>query len=166
MQSRRSLIQTLAATTAGALVGTAPAPVQAQEYGEGEQFAPPWWLLAPLGENDRLEDGWVLKDLSPIRDGATVLTLSRRKESLRVHICLHDGSPKGLAFSELFDLIVMDHGRGVRRVPNDLSPTLLLLSDMIRENEWNDVPNHRLDGINRMMTHSERVRAFGPSHLQ
>ena len=163
MQSRRALIQTIGATTATALVGTPG--VQARPTNT-DNFAPPWWLFDPLEPSERLKDGWVLNDLSPIREGASVLTLKRGAQSLRIHICLHDDAPKGLAYSELFDLIVMDHGRGVRAVPEDLSPTLILLSDIIRENEWNDVPNHRLDGINRMMTHAERVRAFGASHLQ
>jgi len=86
--------------------------------------------------------------------------------SLRVHICLHDGKPKGIAYSELFDLIVMDHGRGVRPVPEELASALLLLADTMRENEWADVPKHQFDGIHRMMTHAERVRSFGASHLQ
>ena len=163
MQSRRVLIQTIGATTASAMVGTPR--VHARPTG-ADHYAPPWWLLAPLQTSERLKDGWVLDDLSPITEGASVLTLKRRGQSLRIHICLHDDAPRGLAYSELFDLIVMDHGRGVRTVPEDLSPTLHLLSDIIRENEWNDVPNHRLDGINRMMTHADRVRAFGASHLQ
>jgi len=164
MQSRRKIMQTLAATTAGAVVGTPVAA--AKPLGETDHYAAPWWLLAPLQEGEHLEDRWILHSLSPIKEGASVLTLQRGSTSLRIHICLHDGAPKGLAYSELFDLIVMDHGRGVRAVPEDLSPTLLFLSDIIRENEWNDVPNHRLDGINRMMTHADRVRAFGSSHLQ
>jgi hypothetical protein len=157
------LIQSIGATTASAMVGT---PVVHAGEGRPDQYSAPWWLLHPLQPSSRLENRWVLESLSSIKDGAAVLTLKRNKEALRVHICLHDDSPRGLAYSELFDLIVMDHGRGIRTVPKDLSPTLLLLSDIIRENEWNDVPNHRLDGINRMMTHAERVRAFGASHLQ
>jgi hypothetical protein len=163
MQSRRDLIQTIGATTASALVGT---PVVHAGPKDGDQFAAPWWLLAPLQPLERLENRWVLDSLSTIKDGASVLKLSRGSETVRIHICLHDDAPRGPAYSELFDLIVMDHGRGVRPVPEDLSPTLLLLSDIIRENEWNDVPDRQLDGINRMMTHAERVRAFGPSHLQ
>ena len=126
----------------------------------------PWWLLQPLQVGSELEGQWNIEDLGPIEDGAAVLTIRRRNEALNVHICLHDGKPKGIAYSELFDLIVMDHGCGVRTVPENLSSALFILAEIIRQNEWADVPNTQLDGIHRMMTHSERVQSFGASHLQ
>jgi len=163
MLSRRFLIQGLGTATASAVVG---APVAHSGTITADLHGAPWWLLHPLRPSSLLENQWTVDSLSSIKDGASILTLKRGQEILRIHLCLHDEAPRGMAYSELFDLIVMDHGRGVRTVPEDLSPTLLLLSDIIRENEWNEVPDHRLDGINRMMTHAERVRAFGASHLQ
>ena len=163
MQTRRTLLQSIGLSTAGAMLFTPPA--QAEKGGESSMPAP-WWLLQPLQVGSELEGQWNIEDLGPIEDGAAVLTIRRRNEALNVHICLHDGKPKGIAYSELFDLIVMDHGCGVRTVPENLSSALFILAEIIRQNEWADVPNTQLDGIHRMMTHSERVQSFGASHLQ
>ena len=163
MQTRRTLLQSIGLGTAGAVLFTNP--VQAAKGGESSLPAP-WWLLQPLEPGSSLADHWKIDTLGAIEDGASVLSLRGKNESLNVHICLHDGKPKGIAYSELFDLIVMDHGCGVREVPKNLSSALFILADIIRQNEWTDVPNNQLDGIHRMMTHSERVQSFGASHLQ
>jgi len=167
MQSRRKILQSIGLGTAGAVLftnGAGAASTESKHH--GASMPAPWWLIAPLGPESTLRGGWQVDALGPIEDGASVLSLRRRSESLNIHLCLHDGKPKGIAYSELFDLIVMDHGCGVRAVPENLASALLLLSEIIRQNEWSDVPNNQLDGIHRMMTHAERVSSFGASHLQ
>jgi hypothetical protein len=126
----------------------------------------PWWLLAPLGEGSVLQDGWFISTLGAVSDGAAVLTLGHEtEEPLRVHICLYADMPRGYAHSDLFDLIVMDHGRGSRPVPRDLSPSLTVLETIIRNNEHREVTSEDVKGISHMMTHIERVHTFGSSCL-
>ena len=163
MQTRRTLLQAIGFGTAGAMLRSPP--TQASHRVESDTPAP-WWLIQPLEAGSPLGKDWNITKLGPVADGASVLTIHQKSESLNVHICLHDGKPKGIAYSELFDLIVMDRGRGVRIPPENLSTALFILADIIRQNEWADVPNTHLDGIHRMMTHPERVRSFGASHLQ
>ena len=160
MPSRRELVSALGFGAAT----LAMRPAWAIE-GAPEPTSPaPWWLIAPLQRGSTLKDGWVIEDLDPIRSGAAVLSLSGNSR-LRIHICLHDGRPKGFAHTDMFDLIVMDHGEGVRAVPENLAPTLLLLADRIRDNEAMEVDDNQLSGISRLMTHSERVRAFGARQI-
>jgi len=77
---------------------------------------------------------------------------------------LHEGSPKGFAHTELFDLIVIDHGRGIRPVPEDLVPVLQKLEKAIQDNEL--ASHSSFDHIADMMTHKERVAAFGAGQIQ
>lgn len=160
MPNRRELVSALGFGAAT----LAMRPAWALEASPENASPAPWWLLAPLGRGSILKHGWVINDLGPIQSGASVLSLSGNR-SLRIHICLHDGNPKGFAHSDMFDLIVMDHGKGVRSVPEDLAPTLLLLADRIRDNESMEVDDNQLGGISRLMTHSERVRAFGARQI-
>ena len=163
MQTRRTLLQSIGLGTAGAVFFSTSG--QAKQVSSSSLPAP-WWLLHPLAVGAQLGDHWSIESLGPIEDGASILTIRQQSKRLNVHLCLHDGTPKGLAYSELFDLIVMDRGGGVRTVPEKLSEALFILSDIIRQNEWSDVPSNQLDGIHRMMTHSERVQSFGAGHLQ
>ena len=126
---------------------------------------PPWWLLDPISAGSSLADGWTAARLAPIVDGGAALTIQHpTQESLRIHICLHGGHPKGFAYSELFDLIVMDQGHGVREMPQDLAAVLTLLGQTICDNEVRQ--EFAMDDIAAMMTHTERVRAYGSGHLK
>ena len=166
MPSRREMLRTIGFTTASVLLPSATASAAAAAFRGHAALPPPWWLLAPLKPGSGLKNGWKVHDLEEIKAGASVLTIERNAQLLRIHICLHDGQPKGIAHSELFDLIVMDHGEGVRTVQPELASTLFALGDIMRENEWVDVPYPQRNGIKRMMTHSERVQAFGARNLR
>ena len=144
----------------------AVSPVSAVGSTETPHVPPPWWLLHPLSKGSKLRHGWTVHTLGPIRDGATVLTLSRASNPLRIHICLHEGAPKGFAHTALFDLIVIDHGQGVRTVPDTLASNLMLLSEVISDNELKDLRPAELSGISRFMTHPDRVSTFGADHIQ
>ena len=161
MPTRREIFSAIGLGTAGIAV----TPARAFQ-GESTNPSPaPWWLLAPLQPDSPLLDGWTVDNLDQIVDGATVLTLRRGAERLRIHVCLHEGTPRGYAHSELFDLIVMDQGRGVREVPRDLAPTLNRLAAAIRDNETKEISLRRFTSLTRLMTHTERVDAFGADHL-
>ena len=108
---------------------------------------------------------WSIASLGPIVDGAAVIILSHpHQEDVRIHLCLHEGKPKGYAHTDLFDLIVIDHGHGIRTVPDDLAPALLKLGRAIQDNELAN--DSSFDQIADMMTHKERVAAFGAGQIQ
>ena len=159
--TRRALLAALPALPASSVIGglTAFAHI-------GSPKSPaPWWLVEPLTRGSSLEQGWTVVDLGPVVDGGAVLTLKGPDQPVtRVHLCLHDGNPRGYAYTELFDLIVMDQGRGVREMPPDLAAVLTQLSETICDNELRR--GSAIGDIATMMTHAERVQAYGAGHLK
>ncbi len=163
--SRRGILQGLAIGTAAAATGVATtahaAPVQAFALAHGTE---PWWLLAPLGVGSRVANGWVIRSLSQVRKGASVLTLEHAELGpMEVHLCAHDGKPRGVAHSALIDLIAMDGGRGDRATEESLGRALLDISKRIRRNEVSE--DGDLGPLSRMLPHNERVDAYGPENL-
>src|SRR5437868_6206805 len=58
---------------------------------------PPWELLSPLVAGSAVAHGWRLAVLSPVEDGACVVTLrNARGRAHRIHVCRNDGNPQGL----------------------------------------------------------------------
>ena len=161
MPTRRELFSAFGLGAAGIAV----TPARAFQAGTHVSAPAPWWLIDPLKSGSSLLSGWTVRGLDGIVEGATVLTIGRGSDELRIHICLHDGAPKGYAHSELFDLIVMDQGRGVRTVPKDLAPSLDRLSAIIRDNETKEISPRRFTSLTRLMTHTDRVDAFGADRL-
>lgn len=171
MQSRRNLLKFLALGTAVAAVGTST-KAQATKPGmtptAPEPSLPasgpaPWWLIDPLREGSTVGKGWTVVSLSRVEYGAAVLTLTKGTDTARIHLCLHEGTPKGLSHTAMFDLILMDGGNGDRRTPESLARVIRDLSARIRANEvraegdWNQMA--------KLMTHGERQVAFGPENL-
>lgn len=175
MDTRRKLLKKIGLGTAAAglvmsarsatgeagLTAAADGAVQptAAEAGTG-----PWWLLAPLKRGDHLGQGWFVAHLGGVERGASVLTLqSREGELARVHLCQRTGSARGLAHTELLDLVLMDGGQGDRQTPENLGRVLLGLAEVIRGNEL------RMDGdidqLAKLQPHAERVDAYGPESL-
>ena len=168
MQSRRRLLRVLGGGLGSAVFGSAAAlsGTPNSSRPNGSNHSAPWWLLAPLKTGSTLHDGWTVEKLGAISNGAAVLTLNHSSQDpVRIHICLYTTEAKGFAHSELFDLIVMDQGAGSRMVPTELSPSLKMLEFTIRGNENNDLTTSDMKGISRMMTHNERVVAFGSRSL-
>ena len=158
--TRRTLLSALTALPAT----TTLAGLSAFAHATPSAAPPPWWLISPLGEGTTLVHGWSIDGLDPIVDGGAVLTVGHPQQGhLRIHVCLHNGNAKGFAYTELFDLIVMDQGHGVREVPGDLASVLTRIADQIRENELSQ--SAEIGDIAGMMTHAERVNAFGAGHL-
>lgn len=74
---------------------------------------PPWELLTPLAPGAALAGGWRVAALDGVLDGSSALTLQNKNgRSQRLHICRNDGSPRGLVYTDRFDLVVMNGGRG------------------------------------------------------
>ncbi len=171
MNSRRTILKNIgmgtavAALAAGATAvvtrSTGGAPSAASRMPEG---AGPWWLVAPLARGSHLGAGWFLAHLSPVERGASVLTLQHREGTVaRVHLCHHQGDPKGLAHSDLIDLVLMDGGRGDRATDESLGRVLMGLAAHIRDNELS--ADGDLGALARMQPHSDRVLDYGPENL-
>jgi O-glycosyl hydrolase len=175
MDSRRSVLKKLLAGTAAAAAvpGTASAAFQAVQGGVRVAEAAgmslptgpsPWWLFSPVSVGTPLKFGWYVAGLSPGDRGAAVLTLahtSGRKAS--VHLCAHNGTPRGLASTRFVDLVLMDGGSGSFRTDEKLGRVVLGLAERIRHNEAS--PDGDLSPVARMMTHDQRVDAFGAESL-
>lgn len=181
MDTRRKLLKKIGLGTAAAGLAVsghkalrAGEPQQAQAAADpspppqvestAEAGSGPWWLLAPLKRGSHLGHGWHLAHLGAVQRGASVLTLqSREGQVARVHLCQHQGAPKGLAHTELLDMVLMDGGKGDLETPESLGRVLLGLAGVMRDNELKHQGD--LAELGRMLSHDERVEAFGPESL-
>ena len=173
MQSRRDIIKNLgagvatAAAAGGGAVAVAQRPMNATlaSLAAAERSgASPWWLLAPLQVGSAVGAGWRIAGLSAVTRGAAILELHHRDErSARVHVCVHDGKPRGLAHTNLFDLVLMDGGQGDERTPEGLGRALLGLAKRMRKNELGDAGD--VGQLESLLTHTERVARYGPETL-
>lgn len=180
MTTRRDVLKKLAVGTASAAtvagagraaadalapelveLGDAAAALLSQGFPQGPA---PWWLLHPIGVGTVLGYGWYVVDLSGVAAGAAVLTVGHSTgRKVRVHLCAHDGRPKGVAHTRLVDLVLMDGSTGSQRTDERLGRVILGLAERIRRNEAN--PQGDLVPVARMMTHEARVGTFGPDTL-
>lgn len=169
MDSRRDVLKKLAVGTAAATVAGAVA-VPALREALAERHVQPgepggaWWLLAPIVPGSALGLGWRMQGMSAVDRGASIMVLAHESgEIARVHVCGHEGSPKGLAHTALVDLILMDGGDGGKPTDESVGRVLLAIAEQIRQNEV--APNGDLWPLARMMTHGERVDVYGPENL-
>lgn len=174
MDSRRSVLKKILVGTAGVAVpGASASALEAVgnlAAGEaGTRFAlptgpAPWWLIAPVGPGTPLGLGWYVGDLSAVERGAAVLTLRNTSgDQARVHLCAHNGRPRGVAYSQMVDLVLMDGGTGSERTNERLGRVVLGLAERIRQNEIS--PAGDLSSVARMMTHDDRLGVYGPEAL-
>ena len=81
----------------------------------------------------------------------------------KIHICIYEGKPKGMAHTELFDLVLMDGGQGNKPTEETVGRVLLSLAEKMSENELDDDAD--LARVERMLTHGERVEVYGSESL-
>jgi len=168
METRRTVLKTLMAASAAVSV-----PVTAVIVGEGDaarphgragSAPPPWWLLDPLKPGFKLGLGWFLGELTPVVDGAAILTLVHDDGRLaHVHLCAREGSGVGVASTALFDLVLMDGHAGSDATDEDLGRVVLGLSEVIAKNEVD--PAGDLRAVVWMQQHDERVAEYGAEAL-
>jgi len=117
----------------------------------------PWELLAPFGAGSVVAYDWKLVDLTPVRDGSTVVTLQNpRGRSHRVHICRNDGSPQGLVYTRRLDLVVMNQGYGDLETEEHFGQAVAKLANAMAANE-----TKVSDGVfAALQPHTERVERF------
>lgn len=163
MNSRRNLLKT-AGLTAAALAITSTGQKSVAAFAQGRDGGAPWWLLSPLKQGASLGRGWSIEGLSPIESGAAILTLAHRDgRQTRVHLCAWKDAPRGVAHTDLLDLIVMDGGQGDRPTEEGLGRALSSLASRIRRNELRlDADIRALAG---MQSHEERVEQYGAESL-
>jgi hypothetical protein len=171
MDSRRNVLKKLLAGTAAvaAVPGTASAAIgAAAEPLRGAGMLPsgpaPWALLAPFGMGSPLKFGWYVAGLSSVERGAAVLTLAHSSgRRANVHLCAHNGAPRGVASTSMIDMVLMDGGSGSFRTDEKLGRVVLGLAEAVRRNEAD--PRGDLWPVAKMMTHEARVDAYGAQAL-
>lgn len=158
--NRRDLLKGLAV---GAAATTLPLKAQAAPSTDLDAGLGPGWLLAPYATGAHVAFGWSLGLLEANVSGAWILNLHHASgDGARVHICYHDGQPKGVGHTELLDLVLMDGGAGDRDTDEALGRVVRHLANVMRKNELRD---GAIDELARLKTHGERVEEYGPETL-
>jgi hypothetical protein len=97
---------------------------------------PPWELLTPLAPGAVLAGSWHVAALDGVLDGSSALTLQNKNgRSQRLHICRNDGSPRGLVYTDRFDLVVMNGGRGDLPTEEGFGQAVAEVAHVIAANE-------------------------------
>ncbi len=174
MQTRRELLKTLGTTVAGASVvsgaGLVASPAarasMLRTFASGGQGDAPWCLMHPVECGMRVGKGWSISDLSPVKDGAAVLTLTHAAHGrARVHICSRKGQNAGITHSHLLDFVLMDGGNGDKRTQENLGRIIIGIAQRVAKNELGVVDADTIDAMSRMLTHEERMALYGPENL-
>lgn len=120
----------------------------------------PWWLVDPIRPGVSIGKGWTVRDLSAVQQGAAVLSLSHRDgRTAAVHICALGARGRGVAQTQLFDLVVMDGRDGDAPTDEALGRAVVNLSRRIHRNELR--VEEELRQAAGMMTHGDRVARYG-----
>ena len=164
LPTRRGVLYGIASGAAVAASGTAAAVSPGIPLFNAGVADPPWWILSPLQRGSRLKNGWAVKDLSGVRKGAAVLTVEHsRFGTSEVHLCTHEGKPKGVVHTALVDLVVMDGGDGDKATNESLGRMLMDLAQRMHRNELDEFAD--LKPLSYMLKHDQRVDAYGPENL-
>jgi hypothetical protein len=134
-----------------------PTPARQAAASEAVALPAPWELVSPLGAGAVVAPAWRLADLSPVQDGACVVTLeNERGRAHRVHLCRNDGTPQGIAHTRRLDLVMMNAGHGDLPTEESLAQAVAGLAHVVAANEGT-MPGHVLAAL---LPHAERVRRF------
>ncbi len=96
----------------------------------------PWEIVRPLRNGASLVGGWHLKDLSGVVGGACVLTLANdHGREQRVHLCRNDGAPRGIVYTDRFDMVAMNGGSGDLPTEESFGQSVGALAHVIAANE-------------------------------
>lgn len=139
--------ETAAGEQAAAPVAAAPPPEP-----------PPWELLRPLERGAVVARGWRVVDLTPVVNGAFVVSLQNaRGRTHRVHLCRNDGRPQGLVFTGCLDLVVMNGGQGETPTDEGLAQAVAELAHVLAANE---VDGRNAAVLTALLSQRERERQF------
>lgn len=134
------------------------APAAHDAAGDAEAIAPPpWELLSPLAAGSEVAHGWRLADLSPVQDGACVVTLRNAGgQSHRIHVCRNAGDPQGIVYTRRVDLVVMNEGHGALPTEESFAQAVAELAHVVAANE-RKLPE---SVVADLLPHAERLRRF------
>jgi hypothetical protein len=124
--------------------------------GVGDELDP-WALFHPIAPGDEIGLGWCLAEVSDVTQGGIVLTLRRDEQEARVHLCRKEG--RGVAQSEGFDLMLMNHGTGKSPTDEELGRAIKTLAEIVADNERRGVAAPSL------LPHSLRLSWYGRHEL-
>ncbi len=118
--------------------------------------AAPWELVRPLAMGAMVAHGWRVAGLTGVADGSCVLTLeNERGRSHRVHICRNDGTPRGLVYTDRFDLVAMNGGQGDLPTEETFGLAVAEVAHVIAGNE-----RRHAEIATALLPQTERVRLF------
>jgi len=100
------------------------------------QPPPPWPLLEPLVAGSAIGHGWRVVDLTGVTDGSSVLTMRNETgREQRIRICRNDGRPEGVVYTERFDLLVINGGKGDLPTNERIAQAVARVAHVIAANE-------------------------------
>jgi hypothetical protein len=115
-------------------------------------------LIHPLQVGSVVTQGWRVTGLTGVVRGASVLTLENAVgRSHRVHVCRNDGTPQGLVYTDKFDLVVMNGGRGDLPTEEGFGLAVGEVAHLIATNEQS-FQNDPI--VAALLTQSEREQSF------
>jgi len=162
--TRRGVLYGLVTGAAVVASGTAAASGSAIPLVSPGVGNAPWWILNPMKRGSQLKNGWFIQDLSGVRQGASILTVKHAQHGIvDVHLCAHDGQPKGVVYTALVDLVVMDGGNGDKATNESLGRMLMDLAKRMHRNELAEFADLR--PLSHMLKHDQRMEAYGPENL-
>lgn len=124
----------------------------------------PWWLVAPLKTGSSVGKGWKIVNIGSIEQGACILSLKHNSgEMTNIHICAKGEEQKGIASTELLDLVIMDGRQGEEPTQEDVGRVVMGLAKRIEKNEIKLEAN--LSSLTSLQSHDERVYRYGPENL-
>ena len=164
MESRRKILKKLGVGTAICSLGFLGATNYAPFVDTSLQSEAPWWLLTPFQKGSSLGLGWSIGDLTRIKKGATILSLAHPEKGIaRVHICVHNGNPHGVAHTDLLDFLLMDGGTGQTPTGESVGRALLGLVKNLKQKEEEIFSNSK--EFCKLQTHDERLKLYNEEGL-
>jgi hypothetical protein len=119
----------------------------------------PWSLLSPLAQGAAVAHGWHVAGLTEVVDGSCALTLAnQRGRELRLHLCRNDGRPRGLAYTNRLDLMVMNGGLGDLPTEETFAQAVAEVAHVLAANEGRSEHEAVLSAL---LSHAERSERFG-----
>lgn len=137
-----------------------PVPTGTTPEGAGAQLTEtvpaPWELLHPLTAGAEVAAGWQVAGLTGAAGGSYILTLrNAHGREQRVHICRNAGAPRGVVYTDHFDLLVMNGGAGDLPTDESLAQAVAQVAHVLAQN------GQRQEAlVTALLPHDERVRRF------
>lgn len=162
MKTRRELLKKLGFSAVASATGVFSVSKLNAFLNKGSDSKAPWWLFDETQAFTK--ENWSVANLSEIDRGASVLTLeSSAGDQARVHICAHNGNPKGVAHSAFLDFVLMDGGNGNLQTDEGVGCKILTLARqvLIKELQMTDIELEKAnEALALLETHELRLDRY------